>query len=197
MYKLYAFFDLDYVDSNLLEYLIMLLPEERKNKVLRYRREIDRKLSAITYLLLVCVLYKEFHIVSPILAYTNNGKPYLPDYPNIHFNISHCPFGCICAVSDKPIGVDIQDVRPFSWDIAQRCCSTAELKQLEYSSDIAEHFTKIWARKESYLKMTGEGITQQLSAIDTTSAYNAIYTTFTNNCYIAVSSAYFFREEFK
>ena len=173
------------------------LPEERRSKALRYRREIDRKISVVSYLLLIYALHKEFKLSSPTLAYTEKGKPYLPDHPDIHFNISHCPQGCVCAVSDKPVGVDIQDIRPFSQDIANRCCSTEELLLLTQSADPAAGFTQMWAMKESYLKMTGEGIAQSLPAIDTTGAYSAIHTTYINNCYIAVSSAHFFREESK
>lgn len=62
MYKLYAFFDLEQLDSKALEKCIRFLPEERKAKVLRYRREIDRKLSVVSYLLLVYALYREFGV---------------------------------------------------------------------------------------------------------------------------------------
>lgn len=197
MYKLYAFFDLEQLDSKTLEKCMLFLPEERKAKALRYRREIDRKLSVVSYLLLIYALYREFGVSAFSLAYTDKGKPYLPDHLDIHFNISHCPLGCVCAISDKSVGVDIQDIRPFSQDIANRCCSAEELLLLKQSADPAVYFTRMWAMKESYLKMTGEGIAQSLPTIDTTGAYSAIHTTFTNNCYIAVSSAHFFREESK
>lgn len=197
MYKLYAFFDLDQLNNETLEWCMQYLPEERRAKALRYRREIDRKLSVASYLLLIYALHKEFKLSSPTIAYTEKGKPYLPDHPGIHFNISHCPLGCVCAVSDKPIGVDIQDIRHFSQDIANRCCSTEELLLLTQAEDPAACFTQMWAMKESYLKMTGGGIAQSLPAIDTTGAYSAIHTTYINNCYIAVSDAHFFREESK
>lgn len=197
MYKLYAFFDLEQLNKEILKRCMQHLPEERKAKVLRYRREIDRKLSVASYLLLIYALHKEFKLSSPTIAYTDKGKPYLPEHPSIHFNISHCLRGCVCAVSDEAIGVDIQDIRPFSQDIANRCCSTEELFLLKQLADPAACFTRIWAMKESFLKMTGEGIAQSLPAIDTTGVYSAIHTTYTNNCYIAVSSAHFFREESK
>lgn len=197
MYKLYAFFDLDQLNDETLQWYMRYLPEERKTKVLCYRREIDRKLSVASYLLLIYALYKEFNLSNPVIAYTDKGKPYMPDHPDIHFNISHCPLGCVCAVSDKPIGVDVQDIRPFFHDIANHCCSSGELLLLTQSADPALHFTRMWAMKESYLKMTGEGIAKSLHAIDTTGVYNTLHTTFTNNCFIAVSSAHFFREEFK
>lgn len=195
MYKLYAFFDLDQLDNETMERCIQHFPEDRKAKALRYRREIDRKLSVVSYLLLIYALNKDFRLSAPRLAYTDRGKPYLPDHKDIHFNISHCPRGCICAVSDQPIGVDIQDIRPFSQDIVKQCCSKEELFMLNQSPDPAACFAQMWTMKESYLKMTGTGISVCLNTIDTSVKHSAIHTTYTNNCYIAVSSAYFFQKE--
>lgn len=197
MYNLYAVLGPKQLDRETLERCMHFLPDERRAKALRYRQEIDRKLSVVSYLLLIYALHKECGLSAPRIACTNTGKPYLLDNPDIHFNISHCPQGCVCAISDMPIGVDIQDIRPFSQDIASRCCSAAELRLLEQANNPATCFTRMWAMKESYLKMTGEGIAQNLSAIDTTGVYRAIHTTFMNNCYIAVSSAQFFQEESK
>jgi 4'-phosphopantetheinyl transferase len=168
------------------------LPEERKAKALRYRREIDRKLSVASYLLLIYALRKEFALSTPTLAYTAKGKPYLPDHPDIHLNLSHCPRGCVCAVSDQPVGVDIQDIRPFSQELANYCCSDGELLLLKHSEDPAACFAQMWTRKESYLKMTGEGITKRLSLVDTTGTYQTVPTVYANGCYIAVSCARFF-----
>ena len=187
MYKLYAFFDIDQIDSSILRKCIHYLPEERRAKALRYRRELDVKLSVISYLLLLYVLFKEHGLSSPAIAYTGSGKPYLQDHPDIHFNISHCPAGCICAVSDAPIGVDIQDTRPFSIDIGKHCCSQEELGILKKSNDPAVEFTRMWAMKESYLKMTGEGICHSLPSIDTSTLSRKIQTFEYNGCYIAVA----------
>ena len=73
------------------------------------------------------------------------------------------------AVADSPIGVDIQDIRSFSWEIARRVCCKEELEFLERSSDRDRKFTRIWAMKESYVKMTGQGIGCDLVGINTLS----------------------------
>ena len=188
MYELFAFFDLDLIDSNTLEKFIAHLPMDRKVRALRYRHEIDRKTSVVSYLLLVHALYQHYGLRTPHIAYTHTGKPYLADYPDIHFNISHCPHGCICGISDSPIGVDIQDIRPFSMEIAKMCCTNNELSMLGTADDPAIEFTKMWAIKESYLKMTGEGICQGLPFIDTSMLNWKIQTFERNGCYIAVAS---------
>lgn len=174
MYKLYLFEDLDSVTELFLERCINVLPPERRQKALRYRFDIDRKMSVISYLLLLYTLKENYGITNPRIAYGRYGKPYLADYSDIYFNISHCPKGCVCAVSDKEIGVDIQDIRPFSWDIARRVFCENELKILEFTDDKAKLFTRIWTMKESYLKMTGEGI-MNINSIDSTKIQDQIY----------------------
>lgn len=164
MYKLYLFEDFDSITESLLKRCIDVLPPERRQKALRYRFDIDRKMSVISYLMLLYALRENYNITNPQIAYGVYGKPYLTEYPDIYFNISHCPKGCVCVVSDREIGVDIQDIRPFSWDIAKRVCCDNELKMLECADDKARLFTKIWTMKESYVKMTGEGITSISSA---------------------------------
>lgn len=173
MYKLYLFEDFDSITESFLKRCIDVLPPERRKKSLRYRFDIDRKMSVISYLMLLYALRENYNIINPQIAYGVYGKPYLTEYPDIYFNISHCPKGCICAVSDREIGVDIQDIRPFSWDIARRVCCEDELKMLECADDKARLFTKIWTMKESYDKMTGEGITS-ISSVNTTVIRNEI-----------------------
>lgn len=63
------------------------------------------------------------------------------------------------------------------------------------SADPATEFTKMWAMKESYLKMIGVGITQSLSNIDTTKLDNKINTFMNCGSYIAIASSESFREE--
>ncbi len=159
MYKLYLFEDFDSITESFLKRCIDVLPPERRQKALRYRFDIDRKMSVISYLMLLYALRENYNITNPQIAYSVYGKPYLTEYPDIYCNISHCQKGCVCVISDHEVGVDIQDIRPFSWDIAKRVCCDNELKMLECADDKARLFTTIWAMKESYGKMTGDGIT--------------------------------------
>ena len=43
-------------------------------------------------------------------GYNNYQKPYLKDYPDIHFNGSHSGEYLVCALSDVPVGIDIQKI---------------------------------------------------------------------------------------
>lgn len=195
MYQIYACFDLTKLDTCMLEFYMQYLPPERQSKALCFRKEIDKKNCVMAYLLLRYGLYKDYGIRTVRLSYRHTGKLYLSDHPNIHFSISHCPRGCICAISDSPIGIDIQDIHPFSWSIADHCCSAEEKQFLRECNDPAAEFTKIWTMKESYLKMKGTGITVDLCTVDTTKLRDKIKTIAINDCYISVATAESFQEE--
>lgn len=189
MFKLYTLFHENEIPPLTLERYMRLLPPERKAKAQRFRKAIDRTNCVLGYLLLQYGLYQNYGIYNPIITYQTFGKPYLYDYPDIHFNISHCSRGCICAISDVPVGIDIQEIRPFSCSIAEHCCTKAELERLELSEAPDAEFSKIWTMKESYLKMKGTGIIYDLRAIDTTKLQDKISVFQQQGCYIAFTSA--------
>ena len=190
MYKLYLFTDFDSIDESFLQKCMTVLPPERKTKALRYRFATDRKMCVVSYLLLLYALRENYGIQNPKLGCSKNGKPYLTEYPEIHFNISHCPKGCICAVSDREIGVDIQDVRPFSWNVAKQVCCENELKLLHSSDDKDKMFTQIWAMKESILKLSGMGIAGMMK-IDVTVHEREIKFFWIQNCAVSVANEMF------
>ncbi|MGN0408316.1 MAG: 4'-phosphopantetheinyl transferase family protein [Bacteroides sp.] len=169
MHKIYLFEHVELVTEEFVEWALPLLPEERRKKALSYRQDIDRKNCVISYLLLKIALKECFRITDFSIVYGKYGKPYIAEYANIFFSISHCRCGCIVAVADFPIGVDIQNIVPFSWEIAMRVCCKEELEVLKKSADKALEFTRMWSAKESYAKMTGEGISIGLNGINTLS----------------------------
>lgn len=85
-----------------------------------------------------------------------NGKPYLSDRPQIHFNLSHTGEWVLCAVSDTPVGVDAQVLTRYRAKVAARWFSEEERQWIAQQPD--ERFTRLWTRKEAYAKMTGDGM---------------------------------------
>jgi len=132
---------------------------ERRAQALGYRFDRDRRLSVAAYLLLKRALRETFGITgNPRLSRGANGKPYLTDYPDVHMNLSHCPKAAACAVSDRPIGIDVEAVAPIDWDVARRVLSDAELADVRASDEPETAFTCLWTRKEALVKLTGDGI---------------------------------------
>lgn len=108
------------------------------------------------------------------VGYLDGGKPYLPEAPHIHFNISHTRGLVICAVSDREIGIDAEYMRDFRESLIQRVCSEAEKKYIFQGQDkrnreadiCRERFTRIWTLKESYIKAIGKGLAFPLREIE-------------------------------
>ena len=75
------------------------------------------------------------------------------------------------AVDDKEIGVDVERCpEETRLKVAERFYHPAELAYVRKAAQPRAAFCEIWTRKEAYLKMTGEGISIDLTAFDTTSA---------------------------
>ena len=96
-------------------------------------------------------------------------KPELRDHPSVHFNLSHSGNFALIAVGSQPIGVDIEAVKP---DIELQALAKANFHPDErailaaHSGTAArEAFFQIWAHKEAFLKATGIGLTDHLTAI--------------------------------
>lgn len=142
--------------------LLSLLPEWRLRKALSYRFDIDRYLCAGSFLLLEKMLRENFGMDHcPEFSYGEHGKPYLKECPGIHFNISHCRKGIACVVADRPVGVDIEEMQ-YDALLAQTVLNPEECSAVEMSDNPEVKFTECWTRKESFLKLTGEGIQDNL-----------------------------------
>ena len=98
-----------------------LLPwEERREKVMRYYFEIDRCRCLGAGLLLVNAL-REAGVSDMKLRYLSNGKPVLANEPDVHFNLSHSGNLAVCAVSDHPVGVDVELLQDMDPGVAGMC----------------------------------------------------------------------------
>ena len=84
----------------------------------------------------------------------------------MHFSLSHAGSWALCAVSDRPAGCDVERLGRGDPRIPGRFFHPEERAALEAAGDPAKWdrlFGRIWTRKESYLKATGEGISAPLS----------------------------------
>ncbi len=98
-------------------------------------------------------------------GYGPQGKPYLKDYPDVHFSLSHSGNMAVLAISDGEVGIDVQEHRGYNEKIASRFYHEKEIKMLEDVSDTLDReilFYKIWTCKEAYIKYTGKGMGQDL-----------------------------------
>ncbi len=147
---------------------VSTLPLERRDKVLRFINIIDQKLSFLAYKLLRQGLsrYYNISIDEPLrMGYYMNDKPILLDYPHIHFNISHCHEAVVCVFSNRPIGVDVEGLIDFDEDLLQRVANRAERREISAAHEPIVAFTTLWTKKESYMKMKGVGLVDDLHSV--------------------------------
>ncbi len=148
------------IDENTFQHLLGFIQAEKQERILRQKIKQNADNMLVGEILAKTVIKKTFgiDIAKQEFAYSEYGKPYLINFSDVHFNISHSGEYVACGVSDKPIGVDIQKIGEYNFDVAKRVCNEKELVQIEDSSDKASEFTKLWTQKEAVLKMYGVGI---------------------------------------
>lgn len=125
--------------------------------------------SKTAYQLLAYGLKNELGIEKiPDIAKNQYGKPYFPDYPHIHFNVSHCQNGIMCGIHEKEIGVDIEKLLVYKENLAKRISHEREWKLMCEAPDEEKSriLGRIWVAKESYLKQQGTGINRDLRSLD-------------------------------
>lgn len=94
----------------------------------------------------------------PEVARTEAGKPYFPALPQLHFNISHTKGLILCALSDRPVGVDIETVRPRRASLPRFALSQEEYRRYEALGGDWSAFYILWTQKEAWCKYTGLGL---------------------------------------
>ncbi|MBR1687226.1 MAG: 4'-phosphopantetheinyl transferase superfamily protein [Prevotella sp.] len=149
-----------------LDAAISQLSAQRREQALRFSHELGRRQCIAAYLLLREALRSEYGIEEPpTFEYGIHGKPSLTGRSDIHFNLSHCRAGVICAVDRRPIGIDMETIRPYKEALARHTMNDDELRQIAAAARPEVEFIRLWTMKEALLKCTGEGITRDLKTV--------------------------------
>jgi 4'-phosphopantetheinyl transferase len=156
------------------------LSEAERQRSALFHFERDRK-SFISRRSMLRLILAHYLLMEPsriTLVHEERGKPRLSEADSpfpLHFNFSHSRNLALLAVSRfSPVGVDVEKIRPMPEmsEIAATFLSKQEkvlFNAVEQEQKL-EVFFGIWTRKESYLKVTGEGIARALAEIDCSQA---------------------------
>lgn len=147
-------------DQKVFDKWLEKMNKERREKVLRCRNEEDKQRSLLAGILLKFGLEKERFA------------------KQIFYSISHSGNYVICVLSDRRVGVDIEnkfrsvfsEAKEEQLDrIAKKCLTMGE--EIHFHScdeeDKVDLLMNFWTRKESYSKALGKGLTMDFSKIDT------------------------------
>ena len=194
---LYEIFDHMHLSSDeAVREMLPLVSEQRRQQALRYQHTFGQFCCLKSYLMLLELLaavYPELDKAKPEFGYTEKGKPFLLDRPDIHFSISHTKSAILVAIADAPIGVDIEAFRSPSAALIARTMNATEQAAIAASAATAASaasaatleppgtayspgtpqasgtpealFSAIWTRKEAVLKLRGTGIEGDLREV--------------------------------
>lgn len=140
--------------------------DQRREKVARLRAEGARCLSLGAALLLDRLLADADLPPAGAFAFGKQGKPHLPDRPDVHFSLSHSGSRVLCALSEAELGCDVEGPRRCDLALARRFFhpdETAWLLSLPPREQDAA-FLRLWTLKESYVKAVGLGLSLPLDA---------------------------------
>lgn len=135
---------------------------ERQARVERYRKPKDKIRCLYAELLLKHALMDQgLDLYDIEFEYGASGKPALKKSLGVEFNLSHSGDWIVCAISEKPVGIDVEHIKERDFELLARHCLT-DAEQLELASLNPEarkdYFFKRWTIKESYVKKLGVGI---------------------------------------
>ena len=148
-------------NAELFDFLYCRLPPYRQQKIDRYRFPGGKRLSlGVGALLQAACLEQGIPGADEDILLGEHGKGFFRNIPDAFFSLSHSGERAMCLISSVEAGCDVQKVEPVRWPVAERVFSETEqawLRQQEKDGRGDISFTRLWALKESFLKMTGEG----------------------------------------
>lgn len=133
------------------------LERGRIEHILKHNKAEDRARTLGVSLLLLFALRREGYKSEklPDFSYMGNGKPYIPEYPDLQFNLSHSKNIIACVISNLEVGVDVEHVREIKEATVRKVFSE---KEREIVGHTKEGYVRLWTIKEACAKLTGIGM---------------------------------------
>ncbi len=150
----------DLISQSEFDYLLKILPMDRQKQILSQKSQQNATNMLVGSILARVALKKEFGlpVKEQIFELGEHGKPFLKNGKNQYFNISHSGCYVVCAVSENPVGIDVEVPGKYKEELARKVLSPLEFMNLSHTKNKHIEFSKLWTKKEAYVKMLGQGI---------------------------------------
>ncbi len=156
------------IEEDLFQKLMGLVSPERQARIKRFLRRVDAERCLVADVLIRSIVCRRFGIPNSEIEFgaDSYGKPFLKDYSNFYFNLTHSGCWVACAVDSSPIGVDVEEIQTIDFNIAKSYYFSEEYADFikKPEGDKLEFFFDLWTLKESYMKAAGKGFSIPLQS---------------------------------
>lgn len=146
--------------------LIKGVQQEQRERIMKFKLYKDALRTLAADILIRNIIINKAGLKNPDILFKRNqyGKPCLKNTPDFQFNLSHSGQWVVCVVSNVPVGIDIEEIKPIDLKIAIRFFAKEELKDLFslVEPERLPYFYDLWTLKESYIKALGKGLSVPL-----------------------------------
>ncbi|HFK1759458.1 4'-phosphopantetheinyl transferase superfamily protein [Bacillus bombysepticus] len=115
---------------------------------------------------LICQKYK-INNEEIRFKYNEYGKPFVENFSDFHFNLSHSGEWVVCTTANFNVGIDIEKVSEIeALKLAKEFFSADEFYDISNmnSDEQINYFYDLWTLKESYIKTIGKGLYNPLNS---------------------------------
>lgn len=158
----------DTLEKSKFNRLMSNISTEKRERISRFHRYEDAQRTLMGDILIRYLLCQRLKIKNKKLIFeiNKNGKPFLSNYNDIQYNISHSGKWVVCSIDNLPVGIDVEQIKPIDISIAERFFSKEEVRSL-MSKNVVDRetcFYDLWVLKESYIKAVGKGLSIPLDS---------------------------------
>jgi len=168
----FEFIDISTLTAEDISAAISLMTPSKRERVTHMAREDDRRRSAAAEHLARRMVSRKFGLPPEqvTIGSLESGQPMVVGLP-CHISLSHSGRWAMCALSDHPVGADIEVVSGRGQRAMSRVCAPAEQEYILASGEFDPvRFTEVWTAKEACVKRTGAGLSGGLSNFVTAGA---------------------------
>ncbi len=141
---------------------------ERKNEILN-KTNLKKRMESAAATILMNRLLKESGFLPDEIIKDETGAPKFVIQTKLYCSITHSFDFVACAISDMPIGIDIQKMKEDDRTVFVNrfFCEKERNYVINSSENATKNFYQIWTSKESYLKMMRIGLRNDLQSLYT------------------------------
>ncbi|MFE4880098.1 4'-phosphopantetheinyl transferase family protein [Bacillus mycoides] len=151
------------IENHLFNQFSNLISNEKRERMKRLLNLCDINRTLIGDLLIRSLICQKYKINNEEIKFIYNeyGKPFVQNFSDFHFNISHSGEWVVCATANSNVGIDIERVSDIeALKLANEFFSEEEFYDLSNmnSDEQINYFFDLWTLKESYIKTIGKGL---------------------------------------